>query len=149
MEDAKINVLINEEKYDEVLNYLDVKVPYKEAEYFNKCLASGVAHNIEITENKIMKLLLEKRHLAPIYGERTPLASEFEDYLVIDEVPDVLHTGHVHINSHVKYKGVHMLNSGTFQKQTEFQKIYNIVPTVGQVPILSHGTFQMLDFRSD
>ena len=31
----------------------------------------------------IMKELLEKRHLAPIYGERTPLASEIEDYLVI------------------------------------------------------------------
>lgn len=48
----------DDKKYYEVLNYLDVEVPYKEAEYFNKCLASGVAHNIEITENKIMKLLL-------------------------------------------------------------------------------------------
>ncbi len=98
--------------------------------------------------DKIMRLLLEKRHLAPIYGERTPLASEFEDYLVIDEVPDVLHTGHVHINSHVKYKGVHMLNSGTFQKQTEFQKVYNIVPTTAQVPILNNGTLQLLDFNN-
>lgn len=96
--------------------------------------------------DKMMKLLLEKRHLAPIYGERTPLASEFEDYMVMDEVPDILHTGHVHINSHVKYKGVHMLNSGTFQEQTEFQKIYNIVPTYGKVPVISHGTMQLLDF---
>ena len=99
--------------------------------------------------DKIMQLLLEKRHLAPIYGERTPLASEFEDYLVIDDIPDVLHTGHVHINSHTKYKGVHMLNSGTFQKQTEFQKIYNIVPTCAQVPVLNHGTLQLLDFTKE
>lgn len=99
--------------------------------------------------DKIMKLLLEKRHLAPIYGERTPLASEFEDYMVMDEVPDILHTGHVHINSHVKYKGIHMLNSGTFQKQTEFQKIYNIVPTYGQVPVIKRGTMQLLDFTND
>ena len=97
--------------------------------------------------DKIMKLLLEKRHLAPIYGERTPLASEFEDYMVIEDVPDILHTGHVHINSHTKYKGVHMINSGTFQKQTEFQKIYNIVPTCGQIPVISHGTLQLLDFN--
>ena len=97
--------------------------------------------------DKIMKLLLEKRHLAPIYGERTPLASEFEDYMVIEDVPDILHTGHVHINPHTKYKGVHMINSGTFQKQTEFQKIYNIVPTCGQIPVISHGTLQLLDFN--
>lgn len=97
--------------------------------------------------DKIMRLLLEKRHLAPIYGERTPLASEFEDYMVIEDVPDILHTGHVHINSHTKYKGVHMINSGTFQKQTEFQKIYNIVPTCGQIPVINHGSLQLLDFN--
>ncbi|MGV8144899.1 MAG: DNA-directed DNA polymerase II small subunit, partial [Methanothermobacter sp.] len=87
----------------------------------------------------IMKELLEKRHLAPIYGERTPLASEVEDHLVIEEVPDVFHTGHVHINSYKKYKGIHLVNSGTFQSQTEFQKIYNIVPTCAQVPVLNQG----------
>ena len=106
---------------------------------------SGYTH---ADTDKIMRLLMEKRHLAPIYGERTPLASEFEDYMVIDEIPDILHTGHVHINSHVKYKGIHMLNSGTFQKQTDFQKIYNIVPTCAQVPIINHGTMQLLDFRN-
>ena len=38
----------------------------------------------------MMEELLKKRHLAPIYGERTPLASELEDYLVIEHVPSVL-----------------------------------------------------------
>ena len=87
----------------------------------------------------IMKELLEKRHLAPIYGERTPLASEVEDHLVIEDIPDVFHTGHVHINAYKKYKGIHLINSGTFQSQTEFQKIYNIVPTCAQVPVLNRG----------
>ncbi|MCC7550847.1 MAG: DNA-directed DNA polymerase II small subunit, partial [Methanobacterium sp.] len=86
----------------------------------------GMSHQ---QSDLIMKELLEKRHLAPIYGERTPLASEIEDHLVIDDVPDVFHTGHVHINSYRRYKGIHLINSGTFQSQTEFQKIYNIVPT--------------------
>lgn len=94
----------------------------------------------------IMKELLEKRHLAPIYGERTPLASEVEDHLVIEEVPDVFHTGHVHINSYKKYKGIHLVNSGTFQSQTEFQKIYNIVPTCAQVPVLNQGSMKILKF---
>ena len=50
-------------------------------------------------------------NLAPLYGERTPLASELEDYLVIDEVPDVFHTGHVHINTYRKFKGIHLITS--------------------------------------
>ncbi len=87
----------------------------------------------------VMKEFLNKRHLAPLYGERTPLASELEDHLVIDRVPDVLHTGHVHINTYTNYKGIHCINSGTFQTQTEFQKIYNIVPTPAVVPIIDVG----------
>jgi DNA polymerase II small subunit len=103
----------------------------------------GLSHQ---NSDIIMKELLEKRLLAPIYGERTPLASEIEDHMVIEEVPDVFHTGHVHINSYKNHKGVHLINSGTFQSQTEFQKIYNIVPTCAQVPVLNQGTFKVLDF---
>jgi len=94
----------------------------------------------------LMEELLKKRHLAPIYGERTPLASELEDYLVIDEIPDVFHTGHVHVNSYKKYKGVHLINSGTFQTQTEFQKIYNIEPTPAEVPVLHKGKYKHFKF---
>lgn len=94
----------------------------------------------------LMEELLKKRHLAPIYGERTPLASELEDYLVIEEVPDVFHTGHVHINTYKKFNGIHLINSGTFQTQTEFQKIYNIEPTPAEVPVLHKGKYRHLKF---
>ncbi|NYB52692.1 MAG: DNA-directed DNA polymerase II small subunit [Methanobacteriaceae archaeon] len=104
----------------------------------------GLSHQ---QSDLIMKELMEKRHLAPIYGERTPLASEIEDHLVIDDIPDVFHTGHVHINSYKKYKGIHLINSGTFQSQTEFQKIYNIIPTCAQVPVINKGSLKMLDFN--
>ena len=103
----------------------------------------------EFTHEKndiLMEELLKKRHLAPIYGERTPLASELEDYLVIDEVPDVFHTGHVHINTYRRYKGIHLINSGTFQTQTEFQKIYNIEPTPAEVPVLHKGKYKHFKF---
>ena len=94
----------------------------------------------------LMEELLKKRHLAPIYGERTPLASELEDYLVIDELPDVFHTGHVHINRYKRFNGIHLINSGTFQTQTEFQKIYNIEPTPAEVPVLYKGKYKHLKF---
>jgi DNA polymerase II small subunit len=104
---------------------------------------NGLSHQ---NSDLIMKELIEKRHLAPIYGERTPLASEYEDHLVIEEIPDIFHTGHVHINSYKKHKGIHMINSGTFQSQTEFQKIYNIIPTCGDVPVLNRGSLKILKF---
>ncbi len=94
----------------------------------------------------IMEEMLQKRHLAPIYGERTPLASELEDYLVIDELPDIFHTGHIHINSYKRFKGIHLINSGTFQTQTEFQKIYNINPTPAEVPIIHKGKYRHFKF---
>jgi DNA polymerase II small subunit len=106
-------------------------------------LFKGMSHQ---ESDIIMEELLEKRHLAPIYGERTPLASEVEDHLVIEDIPDVFHTGHVHINAYKKYKGIHLINSGTFQSQTEFQKIYNIIPTCAQVPVLNQGSMKLLKF---
>ena len=94
----------------------------------------------------MMVELLRKRHLAPIYGERTPLASELEDYLVIEHVPDIFHTGHIHINSYKKYNGIHLINSGTFQTQTEYQKIKNIEPTPAQVPVIHKGEYKLFRF---
>ena len=94
----------------------------------------------------LMQELLQKRHLAPIYGERTPLASELEDYLVIDEVPDIFHTGHIHVNSYNKFNGIHLINSGTFQTQTSFQKIHNIEPTPAEVPVIHKGKYKHFKF---
>ena len=95
---------------------------------------------------QMMEELLRKRHLAPIYGERTPLASELEDYLVIETIPDIFHTGHIHINSYKKYNGIHLINSGTFQTQTEYQKIKNIEPTPAQVPVIDKGQYKLFRF---
>lgn len=50
--------MFDNNKYFKMLNILNAKVPYKHSEYFNMCLASGVAQGKEITENKIRKLLL-------------------------------------------------------------------------------------------
>lgn len=94
----------------------------------------------------LMEEILKKRHLAPIYGERTPLASELEDYLVIDDVPDIFHTGHIHVNSYRRFNGIHLINSGTFQTQTSFQKIHNIEPTPAEVPVIHKGKYKHFKF---
>ena len=45
----------------------------------------------------IIPEMLKRRHLAPCYGRRTPIAADIIDRLIIDPIPEVVHTGHVHI----------------------------------------------------
>lgn len=91
-----------------------------------------------------MKEMMKKRHLAPIYGEpmggKTPIAPEKEDYMVIEEVPDVFHCGHLHIYGCGEYRETLLVNSATFQEQTSFMKRQGIVPTPGRVPIVNLKT---------
>ncbi|ACV24899.1 DNA-directed DNA polymerase II small subunit [Methanocaldococcus fervens] len=85
----------------------------------------------------IMRELIKRRLLCPTYGGRCPIAPEHKDYLVIDRDIDILHTGHIHINGYGIYRGVVMVNSGTFQEQTDFQKRMGINPTPAIVPIIN------------
>jgi DNA polymerase II small subunit len=78
-----------------------------------------------------MKILLKSRHLSPIYGQRTPIAPEKEDMMIIEDVPDVLHSGHVHVIDVDSYKGTLLVNSGAWQSQTPFQQTMGITPTPG------------------
>ena len=105
---------------------------------------SAVAPNVSFqTPDKAMKLLLQSRHLAPIYGERTPIAPENRDFTVIERVPDIFHAGHVHVLKCDTYRGILMVNSGAWQGQTEYQKRMGLVPTPGIVPIVNLQTLQV------
>ena len=83
-----------------------------------------------------MKLLLRARHLAPTYGKRTALSPELRDYMVIDQVPDVLHVGHVHTYGELSYRGTMLINSGTWQAQTSFQSNMGLEPTPSIIPVI-------------
>ncbi|UIO99802.1 DNA-directed DNA polymerase II small subunit [Halobaculum sp. CBA1158] len=93
--------------------------------------------------HKAMYQLLKKRHVAPQFGGKTRVAPEERDYLAIDEVPDVFHTGHVHKLGWGKYHNVLAVNSGCWQAQTDFQKSVNIDPDVAHAPILDLDTLDM------
>ena len=91
-----------------------------------------------------MKLLLKARHLAPTYGKRTALSPEPRDYMVVDQVPDVFHVGHVHTYGELTYRGTLLLNSGTWQAQTSFQSNMGLNPTPSIVPILDLSTLKVV-----
>lgn len=91
--------------------------------------------------------MLKSRLLAPVYGAKTPLAPEKEDYMVIDEVPDIFVTGHVHSFIKAQYKGVKVINASTWQSQTKYQKLNNFRPVPGVVSIVELDTGKMYEKR--
>ncbi|MGB0653561.1 MAG: DNA-directed DNA polymerase II small subunit [Thermoplasmatota archaeon] len=97
-----------------------------------------------------MQQMLECRHMAPLYGERTPVAPEHHDYLVIDEVPDLFVTGHVHVPGLRNYRGVLNINCGTWQSQTSYQKMLNFTPDPARMPIVDLKSLRgtLVDFMT-
>ena len=87
-----------------------------------------------------MKEMLKRRHLAPMYGGKTPLAPEPRDMMVIDTVPDIFVTGHVHGAGLSHYKGVRLINASTWQSQTSFQKMHNFSPDPAKLYLVHLGT---------
>ena len=91
----------------------------------------------------VMKHLLRARHLSPIYGSQTPIAPEMQDLLVIEDVPDIFHVGHVHRAELDMYKGILLVNSGSWQKQTPFQASVGMTPNPGIAIMVNLKTFQV------
>ncbi|TFG09844.1 DNA-directed DNA polymerase II small subunit [Candidatus Thorarchaeota archaeon] len=89
-----------------------------------------------------MRELLKKRHLAPLYGGKTELAPLHKDWMVIDTPPDIVHFGHAHHNAVDSYRGVQIINSGTFQGQTDFMRKQGVEPTPGIVTIVNLKTLE-------
>ncbi|MEM3700382.1 MAG: DNA-directed DNA polymerase II small subunit [Candidatus Bathyarchaeia archaeon] len=92
---------------------------------------------------KAMKLLLQSRHLAPVYGEKTPISPENRDCLVIERIPDIFHAGHIHALGYTTYRGVLIVNSGGWQEQTEYMRRMGFVPTPGKVPVINLQTLEV------
>ena len=97
----------------------------------------------------VMRHFLKARHMSPIYGSRTPIAPETEDMMVIEHIPDIFHSGHVHFVGLDMYKGVLIINSGAWQRQTDFQESVGITPTPGMAVIVNLQTMRVYqkDFR--
>jgi len=104
------------------------------------------------TPAKAMIELLKRRHIAPVYGGRTLIAPEEEDLMVIEKIPNVFHAGHVHTFESTNYKGVTVVNSGTWQEQTEYMKNMGIYPDKAKATLinLNNNSVQaIIDFEEE
>ena len=103
-------------------------------------------HNVTVA----MAYFLKARHLAPVYGAKTPLAPEPKDWMIVESVPDVYHSGHIHVFGYSAYRNVKLVNSGCWQKQTTYQQKMGITPTYAVVPILNlqSNKLDIMDFNA-
>jgi DNA polymerase II small subunit len=92
--------------------------------------------------------MLKRRHLAPIYGNSLAIVPQEHDYGVIDLVPDIFQCGHTHTVGQSRYRNVLLINSGTWQAQTPYQKKRDITPVPGCATVvdLSSMRVKVLDF---
>ncbi len=93
--------------------------------------------------------VLKRRHISPIYGDN-PVTPAKRDSMVIDEVPDILHMGHVHKNGYTDYHGTQVINSGTWQARTLYQVKLGHLPTPAVLPVYDcrQGNLWTVDFNN-
>ncbi|MGC8645941.1 MAG: DNA-directed DNA polymerase II small subunit [Thermoplasmata archaeon] len=98
--------------------------------------------------DRLMIELIKRRHLAPFYGRNVPIAPLKNDVMVIEEIPDLFITGHIHLFKASLYRGILLLNASAWQKQTDYQKMMNLNPMPGYVAIkkLSSPGFETKNF---
>ncbi len=92
--------------------------------------------------------VLKRRHLSPIYGDN-PIVPSKTDPMVIDQVPDILHMGHLHKNGYAEHHGTLIVNSGTWQGRTGFQVRMGHIPTPAIMPVYETKAAQLqaVDFN--
>jgi len=88
--------------------------------------------------DKVVEFLLKKRHLVPVHGSTLIKPAE-KDRLIIDKIPDVVTTGHVHNLRIGNYKHINLIGCACFQRATgdSFQERLGHLPTPGLVPVMS------------
>jgi len=93
---------------------------------------------------------LRRRHLVPTYGQDS-ISPENKDYLFIKDIPDVFHCGHVHTNGYTLYRGVNVINSGTWQAKTAYQQKLGHQPTPALAPVmnLQNHEVTIMDFTGN
>ncbi len=76
----------------------------------------------------IMKFLLQKRHLAPTHEAIMYVPDDEEDPLVINKIPDIFVTGHIHRAMASQYRNISLLNTSCWGDITEDQEKRGLEP---------------------
>ncbi len=112
-----------------------------------------IASDLNISIKKPTIMMVEEirhRHILPMWGKEPIIPLEY-DPLVIDNIPDIYVTGHLHmVDARItKISGTLLINSSTFQGLTSWQKKLGIKPTPGIVPIVDLHSYDVHFVKCD
>ncbi len=93
--------------------------------------------------DEIMKLLLEKRHLAPTQGSNIFIPTPNDDYLLIKQIPDFFVTGHIHRVFAQNYKGVSIINTSCWSEKSEDQERRGLEPQPARIVVANLKSREM------
>ncbi|MEM2956159.1 MAG: metallophosphoesterase [Candidatus Pacearchaeota archaeon] len=103
------------------------------------------AHN---NPSKVIKTILNKRHLAPTHASTVYIPTKDTDPLAIREVPDVIATGELHKVDIGFYNNIRIIASSCWQSQTPFEEKVGNLSEPCKVPILNlkNNSVKIMDF---
>jgi len=117
------------------------------------------ANNVESIRSKggqkradlIMKLLLQKRHLAPTHTSNLYIPDSEGDPLIISSIPDFFITGHIHRVSVTNFRNITMANCSCWTAVTEDQEKRGLQPQPAKVPVINLMTreVKIINFLKD
>jgi DNA polymerase II small subunit len=88
----------------------------------------------------IMKFLLKRRHLAPSHLSSQYIPDTKKDPLVIEKVPDILISGHIHKTATANYRNTTLICGSCWQGKTLFQEKVGHNPEPSRVPVINLQT---------
>lgn len=88
----------------------------------------------------IMKFLLKRRHLAPSHLSTQYIPDTKKDPLVIEKVPDIFISGHIHKTATANYRNTTLICGSCWQSKTIFQEKVGHNPEPSRVPVINLQT---------
>jgi len=95
----------------------------------------------------VMKFLLQRRHLAPSHTSTLYIPDPQSDPLVIEHVPDIFLSGHLHKAAVGTYRGVTLVAASCFLAKTEYQEKFGVEPEPCRVPLINLRTREVKMLR--
>jgi len=130
----------------DVLLYHGFSIPYY-ADQVSSIRKAGGQKRTDL----IMHYYLSRRHLAPVHSSTQFVPDASRDPLLIQKVPDIFATGHIHRYSMSNYRNVTCLNCSCWLSATDYQIKLGIIPQPCRAMLVHHKTrkVQVLKFGED
>ncbi len=95
----------------------------------------------------VMRFLLQRRHLAPTHASCLYIPFADNDPMVINKIPDIFATGHLHKTSVSGYRNITLICGSCWQGKTTFQEKMGHNPEPARVPLVNLQTREVKILR--